>query len=413
MSKKTNLILESVLNKIKPSSENLKFANKFIKKLNELLKKNELNAEAVLGGSMAKNTYLKNDYDADVFIKFNKKYKGKNISKLLENVLKNNFKYERVKGSRDYFHVFDKFLFELVPVLNVKNIKDADNVIDMSPMHVDYFKKNGKGLEDEVRLLKKFMKASRVYGAESFINGFSGHVVDLLILKYKSFIEVLKASKKWKTPVIIDLEKKLKDPMMELDKAKISGPMIIVDPVQENRNAAAALNFECYETFLECASNFLKAPNEKFFEFKPAKDLILEEYKKGSIIEFNLEPLSGSEDIAGAKILKIIEFFKREITQHDFNIKNIKWDFGKPSKAYFLIENEHVEETKIVKGPPKNMSKHCESFKEKHDEIIEKNGFLYAKIKRKFTDINSLIKKIIKDEYVLERCKNAKHKKIK
>lgn len=396
-------ILDKVLQGIKPENKIILVANNFVSELNNLLKQKKIDAIAVLGGSMAKNTFLKEDYDADVFVKFNYSYKGKNISEILASALKK-YEFERVKGSRDYFHVQKDFLFEVVPVLDVSNIKDAENVIDMSPMHVDYFKKKGNKLEDEVRLLKAFMKANRVYGSESYINGFSGHVVDLLTIKYGSFIDVLKAASKWNAPVVIDLEKKLKDPLMELDKTKISGPLIIVDPVQENRNAAAALRFDCFNTFVESCKEFLKNPDEDFFVFKSAKQLI---EKNGFLYELEIKPLKGNKDISGAKVLKVLEFLIRELENNDFIIKDFKWDYGNPCLVYFLLKNEEVNPEKIVKGPPTNSDKHCAAFKNKHKQIFEEKGFLFAKTNREFKNAKTLVKKLLKDPYTKERCVSA------
>lgn len=403
--KEEQKILEEVLKKLIPAPEDIEKANKFIDELNKLLNENNVDAEAVLGGSMAKNTFLKEDYDADVFIKFSKKYKGKNISKILETIIEKKFKYERVKGSRDYYHIKKDFLFELVPVIDVKKISEAENVIDMSPLHVKYFKNKGKNLENEVRLLKKFMKANRVYGSESYINGFSGHVVDLLIIKYKSFMNVLKATKKWIEPVIIDIEKKLKDPLMELDRAKISGPMIIVDPVQENRNAAAALGFKCYNSFIEASKKFLEKPSKEFFVFKNAKEIIT---KKHNLFKLIINPLKGNKDISGAKTLKAIEYIKRILEEHDFEVIEYEWDYGNTCTAYFAIKKNQLKDDKIIRGPPISSNTHCKAFKEKHQNVFEKNNYLYSKQKRKYKKAIDCIKSTLKNKYIKERIESVK-----
>ncbi|MFW6310927.1 MAG: nucleotidyltransferase domain-containing protein [Nanoarchaeota archaeon] len=403
-------VTEEVLKSIKPDEKPLIIAQKFISRLNKLLLENNISAKAVLGGSMAKNTFLKNDFDADVFVKFDTKYKGRDISKLLKDILINNFEFEVVRGSRDYFHVFEKILFELIPVLDVSRIEDAENVIDMSPLHVEYFKRKGKGLEDEVRLLKQFMKANRVYGAESFVNGFSGHVVDLLVIKYGSFLNVLKASLKWSNIVVIDLERKLKDPLMELDKSKISGPLVIVDPVQDARNAAAALGFDCFNSFIKSAKSFLNAPTINFFEKESAYDIIIKKKRDEDLFEFLVEPLRGNDDIAGTKILKVLEFINNKLKFFDFTVSDFEWDFGRPSHAYFLIERGKLNPVKVVRGPPIRVKSHCDAFKSKHNDVFEKDGFLYANIKRDFVHAKDALKNIIEDEYVKSRVKNISFK---
>jgi tRNA nucleotidyltransferase (CCA-adding enzyme) len=354
-------ILDKVLDDIRPSSDSLVVVNAFVDKLNSLLRKNKINAVAVLGGSVAKGTFIRDDFDADVFVKFDISFKGKDISGLLASVLKGNFVFDRVRGSRDYFHIHQDLLFELVPVIDVSCIEDADNVIDMSPLHVDYFVKHGFGLEDDVRLLKRFMKSARVYGAESFIKGFSGHVVDLLVVKYRGFLEVLKAVSKWEPVVVIDIEKKLKDPLLELDKAKVSGPLVVVDPVQSDRNAAAALSFDCFYRFVDYCKSFLVSPSEDFFVLRSAKDVVSPSSEE-SLFEFVVEPLSGSDDVSGSKVLKILDFLFKELRSRDFLCSGFVWDFGFPCKAYFCVVDNLLDLVKVVRGPPVSSEIHCSGF---------------------------------------------------
>ncbi|MEM4246893.1 MAG: nucleotidyltransferase domain-containing protein, partial [Candidatus Woesearchaeota archaeon] len=177
---KTIRMLKEVLAEITPDKEErkstLKIVKNFLKNLNSSLKKNRFAAKAILGGSYAKDTWLKGDYDVDVFVRFSLKYKGKDLSKMLEKAL-TPWNAERVHGSRDYFWVHKKqFKFEIIPVLEIKKANDAENVTDFSPLHVKWVNKNGKKYKGDIRLFKKFCKAQGVYGAESYIRGFSGHV---------------------------------------------------------------------------------------------------------------------------------------------------------------------------------------------------------------------------------------------
>ncbi|MCC7574114.1 nucleotidyltransferase domain-containing protein [Candidatus Woesearchaeota archaeon] len=404
-------ILDKVLVDIMPSSDSLVVVNDFVNELNVLLEKKKVGAVAVLGGSTAKGTFLKDDFDADIFVKFDVSFKGKDISGLLASVLKDNFVFDRVRGSRDYFHVRRGLVFELVPVIDVSRIEDADNVIDMSPLHVDYFLRKGAGLEDDVRLLKRFMKSARVYGAESFIKGFSGHVVDLLVIKYGSFMNVLRAVSKWEPVVIIDIDKKLKDPLLELDKAKVSGPLVVVDPVQKDRNAATALSFDCFYDFVNRCKSFLESPSEDFFVLRSARDVVSP--KKGeSLFEFVIDPLSGSEDVSGSKVLKVLDFLFKELKNRDFLCSGFVWDFGFPCRAYFCVEDIKLDPVKVVRGPPLSSEVHCSAFRAKHKVVFDDGNFLFAKVNRDFVCVSSLFDFLIEDSYVLERCVSISYKKI-
>ena len=194
-----------------------------------------------------------------------KKYGEENLSELCEGVLSSIFKdVLRLKGSRDYFRVkINDYEIEIIPVLYIKRINQAQNLTDQSPFHVNWIKKNvkaRKNLNFDMRLAKQFFRASGVYGAESWIGGFSGHVTEILVVYYGGFEKLLKAVLKWKDKTIIDVEKAYEgmDVLDILDDAKIVGPLVVVDPVDKERNAAAALGLEKFELLQSKIESFLK-----------------------------------------------------------------------------------------------------------------------------------------------------------
>ncbi|MEK6757810.1 MAG: nucleotidyltransferase domain-containing protein, partial [Nanoarchaeota archaeon] len=189
-------MLKEVLRNIRPSKEELVGMNngvkEFVNKINKKIKQSKINASLFVGGSFAKNTLIKkNEYDVDVFIRFDKKHKNEDISKLTEKLLGDEKNVSLIHGSRDYFSVKAKpnFLIEIIPVLNVKTPDEAENITDLSYSHVKYIKKNvKKDVLDEILLAKAFCHANKCYGAESYIKGFSGYSLELLIYYYKSFM---------------------------------------------------------------------------------------------------------------------------------------------------------------------------------------------------------------------------------
>ena len=254
--------LKKVISKIKPKESSIKKEiDETVKIINSELKKNKIKAAASVGGSFAKDTHLADDHDCDIFVRFDFKYKDTNLSDLLQKCLRK-FKPERVHGSRDYFLFSNNLNFEVVPVLNISKPDRAVNVTDVSPLHVEWTKKHKKS--DEIRLAKTFCKANSIYGAESYIKGFSGHVLDILTIKYGSFVNLLKASQKWKDKTVIDVEKHYKnaeDAMFKINVSKTQSPLVVVDPIQPERNAAAALGYDAFNLFVKKAKEFLKKPS--------------------------------------------------------------------------------------------------------------------------------------------------------
>ena len=223
-------VLEKEIGNIKPSHDEIKHIHDIVAKFLDLIKAKlkKANADIILGGSFAKDTLIKkNKYDIDFFIRFdyNKYYDNSyEISGILESILNQVIKkispmpkMERIHGSRDYFMInFSnasiKLSFEIIPVLNIKNSWQAVNVTDTSPLHVEYIKNNirrNKKLANEIRLAKAFCYASKCYGAESHIKGFSGYSLELLTSHHGSFVNLIKSFSRCnlKEKIIIDPEK--------------------------------------------------------------------------------------------------------------------------------------------------------------------------------------------------------------
>jgi len=159
-------VLKEVLFKVKPSKQEIKeiesHAVNFAKLLERQIKKLKINAEVFIGGSVAKKTLIKKkNYDIDIFVRFDKKYEDIEISNLTEKILRGlRLKFSIIHGSRDYFRVgVDKksIFIEVIPVIKIKNPREARNVTDLSYSHVNYVKKQvnkNKKISDEIALAK-------------------------------------------------------------------------------------------------------------------------------------------------------------------------------------------------------------------------------------------------------------------
>ena len=394
--------LKKVISKIKPKESSIKKEiDETVKIINSELKKNKIKAAASVGGSFAKDTHLADDHDCDIFVRFDFKYKDTNLSDLLQKCLRK-FKPERVHGSRDYFLFSNNLNFEVVPVLNISKPDRAVNVTDVSPLHVAWTKKHKKS--DEIRLAKTFCKANSIYGAESYIKGFSGHVLDILTIKYGSFVNLLKASQKWKDKTVIDVEKHYKnaeDAMFKINVSKTQSPLVVVDPIQPERNAAAALGYDAFNLFVKKAKEFLKKPSEKFFE---RKILSKNNFKDAIIVD--VVPLKGKRDVVGAKIMKAHEAIGRELEKNGFEIKQSGFIWDKETFIWFKMKKKKISFETIVKGPPLAMKEFVASFKKKHKSTFEKNRRIFAKVKREYVDAKDLIRDVIKKDEVKEKVRS-------
>ena len=389
-----NSILKQVLERIKPFEQELQemgeLVKKFTEKINNNLKKFEIDAEVFIGGSFAKKTVIKKEhYDVDVFLRFARNYEDKEISNLARKILNGIGDVSLIHGSRDYFRIkLKKDLFvELIPVIKVNKPEESLNITDLSYSHVKYINKkiNSEKLREEIMIAKAFCHANHCYGAESYIKGFSGYSLELLIYHYKGFLKFIKAIAKAKKgeKIIIDIEKDFKNKnqvMMDLNSSKLQSPIILIDPTNKHRNALAALSEETLEKFKDNCVDFLKKPSIGSFEEKKTN---LEEIKRKAdknkfdfvLLEATTHKQEGG--IAGSKLLKFYNHLGEEIKKFFYvKEKGFNYNGKQAARFYFVVKSK---EDVLISGPNIEDEKNVKIFKKKHKGYYTKKGKTYAK----------------------------------
>ncbi|MFH0978377.1 MAG: CCA tRNA nucleotidyltransferase [Candidatus Woesearchaeota archaeon] len=404
-------ILANVLKAIVPTrqEEEQVFSkiNAFLAKLGSSLG----DAAPILGGSMAKGTWIKGVHDADIFVKFPyKKYSGKTseLSDILEKKIRR-LKLTRLHGSRDYFQIRQESItYEIIPILDIAKADHALNITDISPLHAKWVKKNLKD-PSQVRLAKAFCKAQGVYGAESYIMGFSGYVVEILTVYYGSFERFVRQASKWGSRTIIDPMKYHKNVMFEVNQSKLVSPLVLIDPVQKGRNTAAGLSKENYDRFVRACQAYLDQPSEDFFIAKKvSKSDLSQKAKDKALIFVEVKAVSGKEDVVGGKLKKAFDFFSRELVRHDFLVADKGWEFDIPTKAIFwyFVSPKELPKKREWPGPPLKSSQNVDAFKKKYSNTFTKGNRIFATITRKYTKPSDLIKSLGKDPYLKDKLKS-------
>lgn len=407
-------ILKKVLSKIKPSAAEIKkfqlVTSKLIKKINSQFK----DAKAILGGSGAKDTWLSGSHDVDIFVQFDyKKYKDKSheLADYLEEGLKKSFpKFTRLHGSRDYFQIkHQNYLFEVVPILKITKSNQAVNITDISPLHAQWIKKNSKKIVDEIRLAKKFCRATGCYGAESHISGFSGYVIEILTVYYGGFGKLLKAITKWENRDVVDTAKYYKgtEALRKLNSSKLHSPLIVIDPVDKTRNAAAALSIEKFILFRGKVEEFLKNTSIQSFEKDKITFSKLEKNTPHNAIFIETIPLSGKNDVVGMKLLKVLQYLRKKLKE--FDIEESDWDWeGNKASFYFILKKRQIDPFFVRVGPPSKLEKNVKDFKKANKETFEKRGRIMAKIPIKHFKLKDFVDDVLKDNFVKDRIKSVK-----
>ena len=409
-------ILKEVLEKVNPSEEELNsigsFLKGFIAEFEKKLKGNKISAEVFVGGSFAKKTLIKKgQYDIDIFVRFDEKHKQEDISKLTEKALKEmRRRIIKIHGSRDYFRidVNPVFFIEIIPVIKVKNPKNAENITDLSYFHVNYIKKKLKTekMFEEIRLAKAFCHANKCYGAESYINGFSGYALELLVYYYKGFLKFVKAMAKIEGKELIDIEKLYKSKYeiaMNMNSAKMTSPIVLIDPTYKERNALAALSSRTFMEFQKACREFLKNPSQKSFELKETDLGKIKENAKKSKAEFILisaETDKQEGDVAGSKLVKFYRHLSNEIEKlYKVTSKGFDYKGNKEAELFFVAKSKGEI---IQAGPNIKDKENAGVFKKHHKTTFVKGNRIYARDK-----INKKIEQFIKE------WKSDNHKKMK
>ncbi len=394
-------ILEKELVAISLSREEIlnleKISKEFIKQLNSR------NIKAYVGGSLAKGTLVRKAglQDIDIFVVFDC---SEDILKL-ESILKKirlPGKLKKVHGSRDYFQIVcGSVLLEIVPVVKNKYPELAENVTDVSLRHVKYVrgvvKKNSR-ISDEIKLAKAFCWANRCYGAESYVRGFSGYSLEVLVIYFGGFVKFLRGVSRRRVIDPLKHFRSEREVLGELNTSKLTGPIVLIDPTYKYRNVTAGLGEETFEKFNIVASKFLKSPSLKFFEWQSIDGEGLKnlaDRKKVRFVEVGLKTDRQEGDIAGTKMRKFFDFFVSELKREQQKVLAKEFDYsgeGKRATGYLVVEEKKEIE---VRGPSVGMVEAVKSFrKAKGMKAFRKKGYWWFRKAVSVKDVFKLIRKV-------------------
>jgi len=370
----------------------------------------------MLLGSVAKGTFLSGESDLDVFILFKKRMNKLQMKSELEKIFRKAFPNENYQMNYAE-HPYIKFRFkglkvDLVPAYKMKKAAERLTAVDRSVLHTKFILRNlSRKQKDEVRLLKKLLKANGIYGAEIRVEGLSGYLCELLVIKYKTFAGVLRAATKWKLPVIIDIKKYYKNSEYAGLVRHFNKDFIVIDPTDKNRNVAAALSEKNLSKFIGLAKRFVKKPSENYFFREETFDKKLAKEKNTVIIEFKRS--EAVDDVLWGQLKRFNRLLGSALS--DFDIKEIFSESNGIVRVAVVYGKNAVGGIVEQKGPPVEMEKNVKKFRNKHkkDRIIKRKGRLIAFVKIPKKTIKDAVSEFIKENYQKFNHLNLKKAAIK
>ncbi|HEY9205657.1 MAG TPA: CCA tRNA nucleotidyltransferase [Candidatus Methanoperedens sp.] len=415
-----NTIRTSVLSRIKPKemekADLAALARSIIERINAIARDEGIEITAKLVGSSARGTWLSGERDLDIFMMFpsdaDRGYLEEKGLYIARKIAGESDGFEERYAEHPYVNaIFDGFEVDLVPAFGVESASAIKSAVDRTPFHNSYVLTRIGGLENEVLLLKQFMKGSGVYGSELRTHGFSGYLAELLVIHYGSFMAVLEATCSWKPGVTIDIEKH--------GSVVHKDPLIMVDPTDPARNVAAALSLDNFCIFIDKAREFVKNPDEAFFREQIPEPLDDSGFMKilaargTSLLAVEFDAPDVVEDVLFPQLHKMEEAVGEMLERYDFHIyNNGVWGGVKAdSRAIVLFELESAKLPQVRKhaGPQVWSGAHAAAFKSKYKDsntfskVYIRNGKYMIEIPRKYTHA----KKLLESEVV--KCGLGKH----
>ncbi|MGQ9530951.1 MAG: CCA tRNA nucleotidyltransferase [Candidatus Bathycorpusculaceae bacterium] len=419
MQRKIDEICMKVLERVTPKkferSKIEALAEKLEEKVAETAKAFGVEAKVRIEGSVAKDTWLSEEPEIDIFMRvpttIPRKSLGDVCLKIARKATQGSKQIERFAEHPYLEAIVEGVRVNIVPCYDVKK-GEWLSATDRTPYHTDYVKKHlDKQMQKEVRLLKKFMKGIGVYGAEIKIGGFSGYLCELLILHHKSFVKTLEAFARHKQRIIIDIENYYRGRENEL-QLLFKEPLLIVDPVDKGRNVASAVQPTKLYNFIAAARFFLKNPSLNLFyppKTRPLtpKELKNEIAKHGSTLVFVTFPkVDAVPDVLWGQLYKSQRSLHKLLELNDFNVlRDLPWSDEKSVNMFiFEVEQRLLPPVKKHLGPPLEKERECEKFLKKHlnntntvsGPYIE-DGRWIVNIKRKYLDAVALLNEKLKD----------------
>jgi tRNA nucleotidyltransferase (CCA-adding enzyme) len=396
--------LNRVIEKIKPGQAERKEMNDFIEKLLETTKKISSDVKPMICGSVEKDTWLSKKYELDLFLLFNpdvdKKVleeKGLGIAKKVIKSLKG--RYQISFAEHPYLRGWvKKFQMDIVPCYDIENPEKIKSAVDRTPHHVKFVKKNLKN-PDDVRLLKQFCISNKCYGADVKTLGFSGYLCELLIINYGSFLDCVKDASRWRAGRVVTFD----NLNNEDARKKFKSALVVVDPVDKNRNVGAAVSIEKFYTFVKACKEFTESPKEvMFFRKKPKPysikqigDMIKKRKTDWYLLSF--EKPEVIDDILYPQMKRCCNSISKMLAQQGFKVLGCDFYCNKECAFVFEMEVWHIPKVSKSIGPDV-YSVHAEQFLKhyKKDEVFIEDEKWVVEIENKFTEVFEFLSWLIK-----------------
>jgi tRNA nucleotidyltransferase (CCA-adding enzyme) len=232
-------------------------------------------AEIVVAGSFARGTNLRGDSDVDIFLLFPKSVPKENMERIALEIAKKVTKSHRNESYTMKYaeHPYVRLLLgdigmnvDVVPAYKIRSADEMGTAVDRTQLHNEFVRSRLSGSHrDDVLVLKSFLKAHSIYGADARTEGFSGYLCELLIIHYGTFAQLLEAMANAKAAIAIRVGEKADQAETAVLVKRFSKNFVVIDPTDDNRNVAANVSLESFARLALAARRFIADPSKRTF----------------------------------------------------------------------------------------------------------------------------------------------------
>ncbi|MFA6049526.1 MAG: CCA tRNA nucleotidyltransferase [Candidatus Micrarchaeia archaeon] len=407
-------LFKTVAEKVSPPSAEreaeMRFAAGVSKKLERALGGG---AKVKFVGSAARDTGLRGDRDIDLFAVFPTTVSRERAVKKTFSAAKKAIKAKWITRYAEHPYLqttVSGYKVEVIPCFAISPNSPLKSAVDRSPLHMDYLQSHlSEDQKRDVRVLKQLLKNNGIYGAELEVEGFSGLVCEQLVLNYHSLAGLLEGAGKWTPPAVIDIENAYEGNAPALLQKFPNSPLILVDAVDKNRNAAAATSATSVSKFICLSRELLQRPRVQLFFSKPApatRARVVSAFKRRSSALFLVKsPLPNVvEDVLFPQLKKSASAIAKQLSLSAFRVYDYA-AFPDEKNVYLLFELEEavLPAVRIVQGPPASNAESVGAFVKgalKNTKTLVrgpyiKGGRVFADKLREEREAKGALKKII------------------
>jgi len=355
---------EEVLEAIRPTPLQLKLLGSLYRllesKLSSCARLHGLDAVVEAEGSYAKGTLTRDKWELDVFLLVrgaSREWIASQGERLLRECLEG-LPVEARYAEHPYVTVRVMGMeADVVIAPLVSKPGEGGTGVERTPFHTRWVRRALRGnpcLADDIRLFKSFLKGIGAYGAEVRVGGFSGLLAEILVVYHGGFRRLIEAASRWRPGVYVD-------PLGIGDEELLrrrypESPIIVPDPVDPGRNAAASVTRRKLASLVLAANAYLEAPCRLYYH--PYSTLEPPPYRPDPrrilAVELRGDYSGLARDALWGRLSRMASWLSRGLSRAGFGI--LRWEVwtDESSRALIALELESPElpALELAEGPP-------------------------------------------------------------